>query len=298
MGADPKLFAGLVAGGMVLFNLMVTLAQANAVKRILGVTMPTRFPALVLYARRAFLWVVPCALVLASGVAPVWKLTAVIVTELVYVAYATFLFDLVRMARVRRLLMAKNNDRALAAAKRAARAFALHSDGASSARLTASMTRLLCAAGEMGVAESLLAPYEDVALPRAHQWLVWIELAAYRTQLGRIDAARHTLGRCTGVPPADAYGSELAYVQARLDAADGNAPKALQAADGQPGGRWETVRAHAYAALDRYAEAREALEHLRTEGGDATIRQIAAGQGPAALLARQLVEEKSSPYRS
>jgi hypothetical protein len=278
-------------------NIALLVAQARAFRRNPRLGLVINFDAGIRYAFRIFYWMVPCAMVLASPAHVALKALAVLVTEVGYVVYGTVLVDLARVARVRSLLERGRLDDARHAARRFARNFARRSEPVLGARLTSLLAFSLAEHGDSALAAELLSPYETTGMTRPHEWWVRLELAGHRIVLGRFDEARRALDACTGAPPLPGYDVEKACVLARLDAADGRATEALAAAEGKEGVRWDMVRAHAFAALDRGGDAREALEQVHARGGDRMLRQIATGKGPAAPLAAQLVAAKGSPYR-
>ncbi len=287
----------LAALAVFVVNLGLLFLQARAFKRSPRLGMLINFDAGIRYAFRLFYWVIPCALVLVSPAAPALKLLAVIATEMTYLVYGTVLVDLFRIGRLQALLDAGKVDAAQAAARRIARNVARRSDPVVSARLTAATAACLNDYGQAALANELLSAHENVPMTRAHQWRLRLELAAYRIAIGRFESARCALEGCTGAPPLAGFDVEKACVLARLDAADGRPEQALAAAESRDGLRWDVVRAHAFAALDRGGDAREALENVHARGGERSVRQIALGKGPAAPLAAQLIDAKGSPYR-
>ena len=134
-------------------------------------------------------------------------------------------------------------------------------------------------------AEKIASTLDDAALTGRASWILAHTLAIYRIMLGRYEDARAILEARAGDPPTPALGAQRDLLMARIDASDGHGDRALERAEGHEDSDWNSIRAHAHAALGQADEARAALEKVREDKGAAALEEIAKRKGPAATIA-------------
>jgi hypothetical protein len=156
---------------------------------------------------------------------------------------------------------------------------------------------VLAVTGSAAAADAIVGRIAQLQFPPTQRWQVLVDLAKYRVMDGRLDDARSPLALLTGVSPTTELEESRDLFTARIEAATGAHDKALERASKHESVEWDFVRAHAHAAAGRQAEAREILGRIRSlEHGEELLRTVAERKGPAAELARAMIESGTA-YR-
>jgi hypothetical protein len=131
-------------------------------------------------------------------------------------------------------------------------------------------------------------------------WAVALDLANYRIALGQYVEAKRALDACEKRfhVPTKELRSDKELLLSRIDAATGEPERALERVGDRTGTEWDFVRAHAHAAAGRETDARQALERIGLQKhGAYHLRAVATRGGPAAQIARSMLEGETAPYR-
>lgn len=129
-----------------------------------------------------------------------------------------------------------------------------------------------------------------------------IGIVAARAVLGDAEGARAAVAHIPSLAPGSIHGLSMENTEARIlilerqpERALGSIRVDLDDPDLQRGRL--RVRAHALAALDRLADARECLQELRDTYGREAIEAVTRESGPANKLAQAMLLEDAGPYR-
>ncbi len=219
-------------------------------------------------------------------VVPIAGFVVITFISLWFVTRKLIVLDLLAVQRLEKLVEKNDREKAIDLAGRIV---------ASTQRLPPNVwTRfgLLCAqtvsAFDIADAERIASQLDEPTVVGASSWALAHTLAIYRVSLGRYEDARNILDHRAGDAPSPELLEQRDLLHARLDASTGQAERALEAAAKRESSDWDSVRAHAYAALGRADEAREALARIREAKGVEALEQIAERKGPAAAIAAQM----------
>jgi len=153
-------------------------------------------------------------------------------------------------------------------------------------------------AGLFDYGAELLASIPADRLDPRRGALVGQALATCRVRLGDVEGAREAIAAVERPVADDAVERWMQTLEALIAALTGDPEAALSATalvdgdeDASLSASRHLVRAHAFAAMSKEAEARAELEALRDTLGDAGLTQALSPDGPASALARELAAE-------
>ena len=283
VGPGSAELAVVLVGSAFLLQIPPAVGQHALLARMRAMALRTSLGTLLLYAAPITFVTAIVGLIAAFSVVPIAGFVVIALVSSWFVTRKLIVLDLLAVQRLEKLVEKNDREKAIALAERIV---------ASTERLPPNVwTRfsLLCAqtvsAFDIADAERIASKVDNATVVGASSWALAHTLAIYRVSLGRYEDARHILDARAGEAPSPELLEQRELLHARLDASTGQAERALESAAQRESSDWDSVRAHAYAALGRADEAREALGRIREAKGVEALEQIAERKGPAAAIA-------------